>query len=154
MPVEVGERAPDFTLRDQNGQNVTLSSFRGQQNVLLIFYPFAFSRICTGELCQLRDELPSYQPDDLQVLAVSVDSPFALKSYAQAEHYQFPMLADFWPHGAVAQAYGVFNDISGMANRGTFLIDKDGMVRFAEMKAPGEARDQGAWQKAIAALAA
>jgi peroxiredoxin (alkyl hydroperoxide reductase subunit C) len=154
MSVEAGERAPDFTLRDQNGQNVTLSSFRGRQNVLLVFYPFAFSPICTGELCQVRDDLPRYQNPDLQVLAVSVDSPWALKNYAQAEGYEFPLLADFWPHGAVARAYGVFNDISGMANRGTFLIDKEGVVRFAEMNAPGEARDQGVWQKAIAEVGA
>ena len=154
MSVEAGERAPDFTLRDQNGQKVTLSSFRGRQNVLVVFYPFAFSPICTGELCQVRDDLPRYQNPDLQVLAVSVDSPWALKSYAQAEGYEFPLLADFWPHGEVARAYGVFNDISGMANRGTFLIDKEGVVRFAEMNAPGEARDQSVWQKAIADVGA
>jgi mycoredoxin-dependent peroxiredoxin len=154
MAVEVGQEAPDFTLRDQDGQKVTLSSFRGQKNVLLVFYPFAFSRICTGELCQIRDDLPSFQNDGLQVLAVSVDSPYALKSFAKAEGYQFPLLADFWPHGEVAQTYGVFNDLSGMANRGTFLIDKAGVVRFAEMNAPGEARDQSVWQKAISELAA
>jgi len=154
MPVQVGERAPDFTLRDQNGQDVTLSSFQGEKNVLLVFYPFAFSRICTGELCQVRDELPTYQNADLQILALSVDSAFALKSYALAEGYEFPLLADFWPHGSVAKAYGVFNETSGMANRGTFLVDKAGIVRFAEMNAPGEARDQGVWQKAIAGLAA
>jgi mycoredoxin-dependent peroxiredoxin len=154
MPVEVGQRAPDFTLRDQNGQKVTLSSFRGRQNVLLVFYPFAFSRICTSELCQVRDDLPRYQNPDLQILAISVDSPYALKSYAEAEGYEFPLLADFWPHGAVAKEYGVFNGISGMANRGTFLIDKDGVLRFTEMNAPGEARDQAVWQEAIAELAA
>ena len=154
MPVEAGQHAPDFTLRDQNGQNVTLSSFRGEKNVLLVFYPFAFSGICTTELCQVRDELPRYQNDDLQVLAISVDSPYALRSYAESQGYQFPLLADFWPHGEVARAYGVFNEIAGMANRGTFLIDKDGVVRFAEMNAPGEARDQAVWQKMIADLAA
>jgi peroxiredoxin (alkyl hydroperoxide reductase subunit C) len=154
MPVEVGQQAPDFTLRDQNREEVTLSSFRGQKNVLLVFYPFAFSGICTTELCQVRDDLPRFQNDGVQILAVSVDSPFALKSYAERDGYQFPLLADFWPHGEVAKAYGVFNEIAGMANRGTFLIDKDGVVRFAEMNAPGEARDQGGWQKAIDALPA
>ena len=154
MPVEVGEHAPDFTLRDQNGQEVTLSSFRGQKNVLLVFYPFAFSGICTTELCQVRDELPRYQNDEVQILAVSVDSSFSLKSYAEAQGYQFPLLADFWPHGEVARAYGVFNDVAGMANRGTFVIDKQGVVRYAEMNQPREARDQTAWQKAISGLAA
>jgi mycoredoxin-dependent peroxiredoxin len=154
MPVEVGQQAPDFTLRDQNREEVTLSSFRGKKNVLLVFYPFAFSGICSTELCQVRDDLPRFQNDAVQILAISVDSSFALKSYAERDGYEFPLLADFWPHGEVAKAYGVFNDIAGMANRGTFLIDKDGVVRFAEMNAPGEARDQGGWQKAIDALAA
>ena len=154
MPVEVGQQAPDFTLRDQNREEVTLSSFRGEKNVLVVFYPFAFSGICTAELCQVRDELPRYQNDDVQILAISVDSNFALRSFAEQEGYQFPLLADFWPHGEAARAYGVFNEISGMANRGTFLVDKAGVVRFAEMNAPGDARDQGGWQKALADLAA
>jgi peroxiredoxin (alkyl hydroperoxide reductase subunit C) len=153
MPLEVGQQAPDFTLRDQNREEVTLSSFRGQKNVLLVFYPFAFSGTCTGELCQVRDDLPRFQNDDVQILAVSIDHPFVLKVFANQEGYLFPLLADFWPHGAVAQAYGVFNDGGGMANRGTFLIDKDGVIRFAEMNMPGEARDQSGWQKAIDALA-
>jgi mycoredoxin-dependent peroxiredoxin len=150
MAVEVGTKAPDFTLSDYNKQQVTLSSFQGEKNVLLVFYPFAFSRICTGELCQLRDELASYADHNVQVLGVSVDSPFALKAWAEQEGYKFPLLADFWPHGAVAQAYGVFNDKAGLAVRGTFLIDTAGVVRFAEVNQPGEARDQNAWKKAIA----
>jgi peroxiredoxin (alkyl hydroperoxide reductase subunit C) len=154
MPLEVGQQAPDFTLRDQNREEITLSSYRGQKNVLLVFYPFAFSGTCTGELCQVRDDLPRFQNDDVQLLAVSIDHPFALKVFANQEGYTFPLLADFWPHGAVAQAYGVFNDGGGMANRGTFLIDKDGVIQFAEMNGPGEARDQSGWQKAIDALAA
>jgi peroxiredoxin len=154
MPVEVGTQAPDFRLRDQNGQEVTLSSFRGQKSVLLVFYPFAFSGICTTELCQVRDDLPHFQNPEVQVLGVSIDSPYTLKAYAEAQGYRFPLLADFWPHGAVAKAYGVFNDTAGMANRGTFLIDREGVVRFAEMNLPREARDQSAWQKAIADLAA
>ncbi|MGI5129225.1 peroxiredoxin [Pseudonocardia sp. CA-107938] len=152
MAPEVGSTAPDFTLPDQNKQDVTLSSFRGERAVLVVFYPFAFSGICTGELCAVRDDLGSFQNDDVQVLAVSVDHPFALKAWSDAEGYQFPLLSDFWPHGKVAQEYGVFNDKAGMAVRGTFLVDKDGIVRFAEVNAPGEARDQTAWKKALAAL--
>ena len=154
MAVEVGSEAPDFTLNDYNKQQVTLSSFRGSKNVLLVFYPFAFSGICNGELCQLRDELATYEDEDVQVLGVSVDTPFTLKAWATQEGYQFPLLSDFWPHGAVAQSYGVFNDTAGMALRGTFLIDVDGVVRFAEVNAPGEARDQDAWKKAVASLKA
>ncbi|HEX5495818.1 MAG TPA: peroxiredoxin [Mycobacteriales bacterium] len=153
MAVEVGSQAPDFTLKDHNGREVTLSSFRGEKNVLVVFYPFAFSGICTGELCSVRDDLPRYQNDDVQVLAVSVDSPFALKAWADKEHYEFPLLADFWPHGQVARAYGVFNEQVGMAIRGTFLVDRTGVVRFAEANPPGEARDQSRWQKALAEAA-
>jgi mycoredoxin-dependent peroxiredoxin len=154
MPLEVGQEAPDFTLRDQNREEVTLSSFRGRKSVLLVFYPFAFSRICTAELCQVRDELPRYQNDEVQILGISVDHPYALRSYAERDGYRFPLLADFWPHGEVARAYGVFNEIGGMANRGTFLVDREGIIRFAEMNAPGEARDQAAWHRALDALAA
>ncbi|PSL56499.1 peroxiredoxin [Saccharothrix carnea] len=150
--VEVGAQAPDFTLNDYNKQPVTLSSFRGERNVLLVFYPFAFSGICTGELCQVRDELAAYEDENVQVIGVSVDTPFSLKAWAAQEGYQFPLLSDFWPHGQVAQAYGVFNEQAGLANRGTFLVDTTGVIRYAEVNAPGEPRDQEAWKKAVAAL--
>jgi mycoredoxin-dependent peroxiredoxin len=153
VPIEPGTAAPDFTLKDQNNQEVTLSEFRGDKFVLLVFYPFAFTGVCEGELCGIRDNLDAYQTDDVQVLSVSIDSPFAHKVWAQREGFEFPLLSDFWPHGAVAQAYGVFNEEKGMANRGTFVIDKGGVVRFSEMNLPGEARDQSAWQKALAELA-
>lgn len=152
MAPEAGTEAPDFTLKDQNNQEVTLSSFRGERSVLVVFYPFAFSGICTGELCAVRDDLSSFQNDDVQILAVSVDHPFTLKAWSDAQGYQFPLLADFWPHGKVAQDYGVFNAEKGFALRGTFLVDKSGVVRFAEVNAPGEARDQDAWRKALATV--
>ena len=154
MAVEVGSKAPEFTLKDFNRQDVALSSFKGSTNVLLVFYPFAFSGICKGELCQLRDELATYSSAEVQVLGVSVDTPFSLKVWADEQGYQFPLLSDFWPHGEVAKAYGVFNEGGGMANRGTFLIDKTGVVRFVEINQPGEARDQDAWKKAVADLSA
>jgi peroxiredoxin len=154
MTVEVGSEAPDFTLNDYNKQPVQLSSFRGDKPVLLVFYPFAFSGICTGELCQLRDEFADYDNKGVQVLGVSVDTPFSLKAWAEKEGYQFPLLSDFWPHGEVARAYGVFNEQAGLAVRGTFLIDTSGVVRFAEVNAPGEARDQQGWKKAVAELTA
>ncbi|CRK55644.1 Alkyl hydroperoxide reductase subunit C-like protein [Alloactinosynnema sp. L-07] len=154
MAVEVGQKAPDFTLNDYNKQPVKLSDFQGDKNVLLVFYPFAFSGICTGELCQVRDELASYTDNDVQVIGVSVDTPFSLKAWADQQGYTFPLLSDFWPHGAVATQYGVFNEAAGLATRGTFLIDTEGVVRFAEINAPGEARDQDAWKKAVAALKA
>jgi peroxiredoxin (alkyl hydroperoxide reductase subunit C) len=150
--IEVGQEAPDFTLKDQNNEQVTLSAFRGQQAVLIVFYPLAFTGICTGELCVVRDDMPSFSNEDVQVLTISVDSPYSHKIFAQREGYEFPLLSDFWPHGGVAQMYGVFNDVTGFANRGTFLVDKDGIVRFAEMNGPGEGRDANEWRAAIKSL--
>jgi len=152
MPIEVGTEAPDFTLRDQNGQEVQLSSFRGAKNVLLVFYPLAFTGTCQGELCSLRDNLNDFVNDAVATLTISVDSSPSHKVWAEREGYQFPLLADFWPHGAVARAYDVFNFERGYANRGTFLVDKAGIVRFAEMTGPGQARDQDGWRKAISEL--
>jgi peroxiredoxin (alkyl hydroperoxide reductase subunit C) len=152
MAPQVGSEAPDFTLKNQDNEEVRLSSFRGERDVLVVFYPFAFSGICTGELCAVRDDIGSFQNDDVQVLAVSVDHPFALKAWADAEGYTFPLLSDFWPHGEVAKAYGVFLEDRGMAVRGTFLVDKSGVVQFAEVNGPGEPRDQDGWRKALAAV--
>jgi peroxiredoxin (alkyl hydroperoxide reductase subunit C) len=152
MAVETGAQAPEFTLKDQNKQDVALSSFRGQKSVLLVFYPFAFSSICTNELRQVRDNLSQYQNDQVQILAVSTDPTFSLKAFADAEGYEFPLLSDFWPHGELATTYGVFNETPGMANRGTFLIDTEGVVRFSEVNAPGEPRDQADWQRALQQL--
>ena len=150
MAVEIGDEAPDFELPDQHGTPVKLSSFRGSKNVVLVFYPLAFSGICTVELDHLRDHLTEFA--DVEVVAVSVDSVFTLRAWSDQRGYDFPLLSDFWPHGTVAQAYSVFNDKTGFANRGTFLVDTDGTIRFAEMNAPGEARDQTVWKQALAAL--
>ena len=157
MPIEVGAKAPDFVLKDQNNQEVQLSDFRatgtaGGKAVLLVFYPLTFTGVCQGELCEVQENLAQYQTDAAQVLAVSVDSPYAHKVWAQQQGFDFPLLSDFWPHGAVAQEYGVFNDAAGIANRGTFIIDTTGVVRFAEMNQPGDARDQSGWRKALADL--
>ena len=148
----VGASAPDFTLHDQNRQPVTLSDFRGAKDVLLVFFPLAFTGICQGELDQLRDQLPDFENDDSAVLAISVGPAPTHKVWAIESGFLFPVLSDFWPHGAVSQAYGVFNDDAGVSNRGTFVIDRSGTIRFAEMKQPGEARDQRLWIEALTAL--
>jgi len=150
----VGSTAPDFTLRDQNQQPVTLSAYRGAKNVLLVFFPLAFTGICQGELDQLRDHLPDFEKDDSVVLAISVGPPPTHKIWALESGFTFPVLSDFWPHGAVSHAYGVFNNDAGYPNRGTFVVDRSGVIRFAEMKQPGEARDQRLWTDALAALRA
>jgi peroxiredoxin (alkyl hydroperoxide reductase subunit C) len=151
-PPAVGEQAPDFTLHDQNNEEFTLSAHRGSRAVLVIFYPLAFTGICTGELCAVRDDLTTFQNEDVQVVTISVDSVYSHKVFSEREGYDFPLLSDFWPHGGVAQAYGVFNEATGFANRGTFLVDRQGVVRFAEVKPPGEGRDPQGWRDAIAAL--
>ncbi|RMI29459.1 peroxiredoxin [Nocardia stercoris] len=152
MPLDVGTVAPDFTLKDQNNQEVRLSDYLGRKNVLLVFYPLAFTGICQGELHRVRDSLDRFQNDNSEILAISVGPPPTHKIWAAEHGYTFPLLSDFWPHGAVAQNYGVFNDHSGIPNRGTFVVDKTGIIRFAEMNGPGEPRDQAAWEKALAAL--
>jgi peroxiredoxin len=148
----VGSTAPDFTLHDQNRQPVTLSDFRGAKDVLLVFFPLAFTGICQGELDAIRDRLPDYENQNRAVLAISVGPAPTHKVWATQSGFLFPVLADFWPHGAVSQAYGVFNDDAGVSNRGTFVIDRSGIIRFAEMKQPGEARDQRLWVDALATL--
>ena len=117
-----------------------------------MFFPLAFTGICQGELDEIRDKLPSYQNDDTATLAISVGPPPTHKVWATQSGFTFPVLADFWPHGAVAAAYGVFNSDAGFANRGTFVVDRSGIIRFAEMKEPGEARDQAVWTDALSAL--
>jgi mycoredoxin-dependent peroxiredoxin len=150
--IEIGQPAPDFTLRDQNNEEVTLSSFRDDKAVLMIFYPLAFTNVCTGELSRIRDDLDVFQNDDVQVLTISVDSTYSNKIFSLREGYEFPLLSDFWPHGGVARAYGVFNDKTGFANRGTFLVDRTGIVRYTELNDPSDGRDPAAWVAAIKAL--
>jgi len=150
--LSVGTEAPDFELRDQHAQTHRLSSYRGSKNVVLVFYPFAFTGVCTGELCAIRDDLAVLQNDDTQVLAISCDSVASLRVFAEQQGFEHPLLSDFWPHGAVASAYGVFNETLGAAERGTFIIDKQGIVRWTVRTALGEARDLAAYQKALAEL--
>jgi peroxiredoxin len=153
MAVEIGDQAPDFELPDQHGTPVKLSSFRGSKNVVLVFYPLAFSPVCSGELCALREEFPEVDRDDVALLTVSVDSMFTHRAWADAEHFQFSLLADFWPHGAVAKEYGVFDEARGLAVRGTFVIDKNGAVRWSVVNPIPQARDIADYQKALAELA-
>ena len=148
----IGTAAPDFTLRDQNNQPVSLSNFRDNKNVLLVFFPLAFTGVCQGELDEIRDHLPTFENDDTQTLAISVGPPPTHKIWATQSGYMFPVLSDFWPHGAVSQAYDVFNADAGFPNRGTFVVDRSGIIRFAECNQPGEARNQTLWTEALAAL--
>ena len=150
--ITVGDVAPDFALHDQNNERVVLSELRGRQSVLVVFYPLAFTGVCTGELSRVRDDLDTFQNDDVQILAISVDSVYAHKVFAEREGYDFPLLSDFWPHGAVAESFGAFDRSTGVANRGTYLVDVSGVVRFTELNRPGQPRDAGDWAAAIRAL--
>jgi peroxiredoxin len=152
MAVEVGQQAPDFELKDQHGTPVRLSGFRGKKNVVLVFYPLAFSGVCSGELAAMRDEFPEASRDDVELLTVSVDSGYALRAWSDAEQFGFALLSDFWPHGGVARSYGVFDENLGIATRGTFVIDKDGVVRWKVVNPVLQARDIADYQKALASL--
>ena len=152
MTLSLGTAAPDFELNDQHGNKVSLSSFKGKKNVVLLFIPFAFTGTCTGELCAMRDDLSAFQNENLELLALSCDSMFTQRVWAEKEGYQFPVLADFWPHGAVAQAYGIFDEARGCALRGTFVIDKEGVVRWQVVNGLGDARSNDDYKAALASL--
>lgn len=152
MAVAIGDKAPDFELVNQHGETVKLSSFQGKKPVVLVFYPLSFSGTCTEELCELRDNLSAFESKDVELMAISVDSKYTQKLFAEKEGYKFQVLADFWPHGGVAQAYGVFKEDAGIAVRGTFLIDKEGVIREMFVNGPGEARDLATYHQALAAL--
>jgi peroxiredoxin len=152
MAVEIGEKAPDFELVNQHGEIVRLSSFQGKKPVVLVFYPLSFSGTCTDELCELRDNLAAFESKNVELMAISVDSKYTQKLFAEKEGYKFHVLADFWPHGGVAQSYGVFKEDLGFAMRGTFLIDDQGLVRAKFVNGPGEARDLDSYHQALAAL--
>ncbi|MGZ6827806.1 MAG: peroxiredoxin [Mycobacteriales bacterium] len=150
--VDVGDEAPDFELQDQDRNSVRLSSFRGSKNVVVVFYPLAFTGVCQGELCAIRDEIADFSNDDVQTLAISVDSGPVHAKWAAEQGYDFPLLADFWPHGAVARDYGVFNEDIGLAVRGTFIVDKQGKVAYKVVNAIPDARDQDEYKKVLASL--
>lgn len=152
MPLIIGDQAPDFSLVNQFGETITLSSFRGKKNVVIVFYPLSFSGICTGELCELRDNFAQFGRADVELLAISVDSKFVQKKFAEEEGYKFSVLADFWPHGKVAQDYEAFLAENGIANRATFVVNKQGELVAKFVTAPGQARSLDEYTKAIDSL--
>jgi peroxiredoxin len=152
MPIEVGQNAPDFELADQHGQTVRLSDVRGRSRVAVVFYPLAFSGICDKELRQLHECMSEFTARSVQPLAISVDSMFAHRVWADREGVDFPLLSDFWPHGAVAQRYGVFDETKGVALRGSFLIDTEGVVRWKVVNPTFQGRDMDDYRQAFADL--
>lgn len=152
MTLAIGSPAPEFEMRSTTGELVKLSDFKGKQNVLLVFYPWAFTRVCTSEFCTLNNDNPDIVSDEVAVFGVSTDSVPTLRAWKKAEGFQNEFLSDFWPHGKASSDYGVFVDGAGVANRGTFLIDKEGILRWKETGEIGEARDQGTWREALTDL--
>lgn len=152
MNLIIGDPAPDFELTNQFGESVSLSSFKGKKPVVLVFYPLSFSGICTGELCEIRDNFAKFENENVELLAISVDSKYVQKQFAEHEGYKFSVLADFWPHGAVAKEYGVFIEEAGIANRATFVINASGELVAKFITAPGQARSLDEYDRALAAL--
>ena len=152
MSLTIGSPAPQFSLTNQHGENISLADYKGKKNVVVLFYPFAFSGICTGELCGLRDDLAAFQNENVELIAISCDPMYAQKAFAEKEGYKFPVLADFWPHGAAAKAYGVFNEDRGCAIRGTFIIDKEGILRWQVVNGLGDARNIVDYKAALASI--
>ncbi len=151
MHPPIGSRAPDFQLSSQYGETIRLSEYRGRP-LALVFFPLAFSGTCTTELCELRDNLGLFSISGVELLGISVDSKAALRAWGDQERYGFRLLADFWPHGAVARKYGVFLEDRGYAARGTFLLDGAGIVRDSFVSPPGEARPLTRYRAALNAL--
>ncbi|WP_246169212.1 peroxiredoxin [Actinotalea subterranea] len=151
VPPGPGDVAPDLELPDAHGTPVSLVGMRGMP-VALVFFPFAFSGTCTGELCELRDSIEDFESAGVRLLGVSCDPMFTLRAWGEQQAFGFDLLSDFWPHGAASRAYGVFDADQGIAVRGSFLIDADGIVRWSVVNPRGQARDIGAYRAALAAL--
>ena len=153
MALEKNTTAPDFTLRSQHGESVTLSNFRGVKPVTLVFFPLAFTGTCTGELCEIRDNFALFKDNGVELIAISVDNKASLRVFAEQEGYDFTLLGDFWPHGDVAKLYGVFNEEAGHASRATFVIDKEGTIADVITVDHG-ARSFDDYRRAVAAVTA
>lgn len=152
MSLEIGRPAPDFTLKNQYGEDMSLGDFTGRKNLVMVFFPFAFSRVCTSELSELRDQVTDFSDERTALVAVSCDHMFALRAYAERDGYAFALLSDFWPHGGVSRRFGIFNEKAGCAGRATFIIDRDGVLRWQVENELPQARDIEDYRKILADL--
>ena len=135
MEIKVGDKAPNFTLRNTEKAEVSLEDYKGK-NVVLLFFPLAFTGVCTTELCTMRDDIATYEGLDAEVIALSVDSLFTLEQYKKVEKFNFPLLSDF--NKSVSRAYGSLYedfvlDMKGVSKRSAFVIDKEGIIRYSEV---------------------
>jgi len=156
MTLQVGQQAPDFALPHVPGQDpVRLSDYRGDKNVVLLFFPLAWSSVCTDELCSTRDSYAQYSDLNAEVLGLSVDSPFTLQAWAEAKGFQFPLLSDF--NKQVSKDYDVFYEdllgLQGVSKRAAFVVDREGVVRYAEVcPTPKDLPDVEAIRKSLRSL--
>ena len=149
MPLNVGEAAPDFTLLNQNRNPVSLEDLKGSRSVI-VFIPFAFTRTCERELCQIRDEYSVFNEAETVVVAITCNTLHANRAWSEQQGFQFDLLSDFWPHGAVARAYDTFNEGFGYAERTTYFLDEDGVITgVTRSENLGEARDFDAYRTAL-----
>jgi peroxiredoxin len=148
MAVNVGDPAPDFQLSDQAREPIALSSIRPARNAVIVFYPGAFTRTCSAELCALRDDLSEFQNDQSQLLSTPVH-----RAWANQEGFTYPLLSDFWPHGEIARRYGVFDEETGQAERATFIVDRQGIVRWKVVSGRSDPRNPADYQRILASLA-
>lgn len=139
--IAIGGLAPEFTLRDQFGQDISLASYRGKKAVALVFYPYAFSGVCTGEMGVIRSRLDEFLTFDTEVVAISCDPVYALRAFSDADGLNFGLLSDFWPHGEVSRAYGVFDEESGCPERSSYVVDKTGRLTWAVHHRKPDARN-------------
>jgi mycoredoxin-dependent peroxiredoxin len=152
MTVTIGQPVPDFTLRNQHGESVSLSSYRSSKHAVIVFYPFAFSSVCTGEMCDLQAQLSTFVNESVQLLAISCDPVYTLRAFADQEGLKFPLLSDFWPHGEVSSACGVFNAELGCSMRSTFIVDREGKLRWQVDNALPDARSLADYAQVLSTL--
>jgi len=149
----IGDPAPAFELPNQYGETVRSADLTGAPAVV-VFYPFAFSRVCSGELEELAALQPQFAAAGARLLAVSCDAKYSLRAWAQEKEWGFDLLSDFWPHGEVARSYGVFNEARGMAVRASFILDAGGSIRQILRSGPDEPRRASDYLRALSALSA
>lgn len=140
--IETGSRAPDFDLEVDRSVRVRLADFRGHRNVLLVFHPFAFTPVCEEEALDLEENAAAFEAAETDVVLVSCDTAPARQAWKQRLELSYTLASDFWPHGAAAKAYGVFNEATGAPLRGTFLIDKVGVVVWSLVNDPDTRRTE------------
>jgi peroxiredoxin len=152
MAATIGQKAPDFRLPDQQNNPVSLEDLRGSK-ALIVFIPFPFTGICLGELCAIRDDLPSLEGLGAKVIAITCDTRHANRVWSEQNGFQFPILSDYWPHGVTCQSYGCFNEATGGSWRWSFVLDAEGIVReIVKTETTSQPREYEAYKKALASI--